>query len=203
MKPPASKARGGAVSQEAAPSSSPADRDAESAAVPSGLVAEWRWARVIDRILGVGPAAILFAMMVLTFVNVVLRYGFRQPISGALELMSYMMGLLVFLSLPLVTARSEHVRISLLDGIVPMWLRQIRLVLFNLVMAGICYIVGWRLWLFGDRLARWGESTQMYGLPLYSLSYIMAVCTYACMVLFVLTAVRAAWRRDFVTRAEF
>ncbi|MCC6006582.1 MAG: TRAP transporter small permease [Rhodobacteraceae bacterium] len=198
MKPPASKQPSGA-----APALPEAARDAEYAAIPSGLVAEWPWARVIDRILGIAPAAILFAMMVLTFVNVVLRYGFRQPISGALEIMSYMMGLLVFLSLPLVTARAEHVRISLLDGIVPMWLRQVRIVFFNLVMAGVCYVVGWRLWLFGDRLARWGESTQMYGLPLYTLSYIMAACTYLCMVLFVLTAVRAFFRRDFVARAEF
>lgn len=180
-----------------------ADPESEDFGGPAGLIGTARWMIWTERLLGLAPALILFAMMVLTFVNVVLRYGFRQPISGALEIMSYMMGLLVFLSLPLVTARAEHVRISLLDGIVPMWLRQVRIVFFNLVMAGVCYVVGWRLWLFGDRLARWGESTQMYGLPLYTLSYIMAACTYLCMVLFVLTAVRAFFRRDFVARAEF
>lgn len=185
------------------PASSEATRDAESASAPSGLVAEWRWVRLLDRVLGIAPGVILFGMMILTFVNVVLRYGFRQPISGALEIMSYLMGLLVFLSLPLVTARAEHVRISLLDGIVPLWLRQLRVVVFNLVMAAICVVVGWRLWLFGDRLARWSEKTQMYGLPLDTQAHVMAACCYLCAVLFVLTAVRAAWRRGFVERAEF
>lgn len=176
--------------------------DAESAAPLNGLVAEWRWVRRVDRVLGAVAALTLFAMMALTFVNVVMRYFLRQPISGAFEIMTYMMGAMLFVSLVLVAGRSEHVRVGLLDGWVPGWLRQIRIVLFNLVMAGIAGLLGWRLWLFGDRLARWGEKTQMYGLPLDWLAWMMAVCCYASALFFVLTALRGAMRRDFALRAE-
>ena len=180
----------------------PALPDPESAAPLGGLVAEWRWARWIDRVLGAVAALILFAMMALTFVNVFMRYFMRQPISGAFEIMTYLMAIMLFVSLILVAARSEHVRVGLLDGWVPGWLRQIRMVLFNLLMAGVAGVLGWRLWLFGDRLARWGEKTQMYGLPLDWLAWLMAGCCFASAAFFVLTALRSAMRRDFALKAE-
>ncbi|MFN3937869.1 MAG: TRAP transporter small permease [Gemmobacter sp.] len=176
--------------------------DAESVGPPTGLLAEFPAVQRLERILALAPAAVLFAMMVLTFVNVVLRYGFRAPISGALELLSYMMGLLVFLSLPLVTARSEHVRISVLDGIMPVWLRRIRAVIFNLLMAVICGLLGWRMWLFAERLLSWGDKTQKYGLSLGGLAQLFSVSCALMAVLFALTALRVAISRDAVERVE-
>jgi len=180
----------------------PALPDAEAPAPAGGLSGEWGWTRAVDRLVGGMAALILFAMMALTFVNVVMRYFLRQPISGAFEIMTYLMAVMLFVALVLVAGRSEHVRVGLLDALVPGWLRQIRMVVFNLVMAGVCAVLGWRLWLFGARLARWGEKTQMYGLPLDMLAWLMAACCYACAVLFALTALRCAIRRDFAIRAE-
>ena len=176
--------------------------DAEALAPPGGLIGEWRATRALDRLVGALAALILFAMMALTFVNVFMRYFLRQPISGAFEIMTYLMAIMLFVALVLVAGRSEHVRVGLLDSFVPGWLRQIRMIAFNLVMAGVCAVLGWRLWLFGNRLARWDEATQMYGLPLDALAWLMAICCHACAVLFVLTALRCAVRRDFAIRAE-
>ncbi|MCC5987606.1 MAG: TRAP transporter small permease [Pararhodobacter sp.] len=178
------------------------DPESEDFGGPSGLIGEARWMTWLERLLGLAPAVILFAMMVLTFVNVFMRYLFRQPISGAFEIMSYMMGLMVFLSLVLVAARSDHVRISVLDGFLPFWLRRARAVLFNLIMAAICAGLGWRLWLYGERLTSWGDKTQMYGLPNGLLAKIMAGSTLICAVLFVALAVMLIWRRDALHRVE-
>lgn len=169
---------------------------------PSGLIGEARWMIWVERLLGLAPAVILFAMMVLTFVNVFMRYIFRQPISGAFEIMSYMMGLLVFLSLVLVAARADHVRISVLDGFLPVWLRRLRAVLFNLIMAAICAGLGWRLWLYGERLSSWGDRTQMYHLPNGLLAKIMAGSTMIMAVLFLALAVMVILRRDALHRVE-
>jgi hypothetical protein len=115
---------------------SAADPESDDFGGPAGLIGPARWMVWLERAAGILPAVILLAMMALTFVNVFMRYLFRQPISGAFELMSYMLGLMVFLSLVLVAARSEHVRISVLDGFLPDWFRRVRAVVVNLILAG-------------------------------------------------------------------
>lgn len=182
----------------------PDGRGAPGATGPAatGLLTLAPWARRLERLLALAPAAILAAMMVLTFANVVLRYVFRAPISGAFELMSYMMALLVFLSLVLVTARTEHVRISVLDGLVPAWLRRLRAVLFNLVMAAASAGLAWRFWLHAQRPRVKTEVTQMYHLPVGRLIELMAVCTGICALLFLAAAVAVALRRSFLAEVE-
>jgi len=178
------------------------DPEADDFGGPAGLIGEARWMVWLERAVGILPAVILMAMMALTFVNVFMRYLFRQPISGAFELMSYMLGLMVFLSLILVAARSEHVRISVLDGFLPVWFRRSRAVLVNLILAGTSAGLGYRLWLYGERLQGWGEKTQMYGLPTGLLAKIMAVSTMLCAVLFVLLALKVILQRDALSRVE-
>jgi TRAP-type C4-dicarboxylate transport system permease small subunit len=41
-----------------------------------------RWKRRTDALLGVAASAILFAMMLLTVVDVVARYAFNRPLRG-------------------------------------------------------------------------------------------------------------------------
>lgn len=179
-----------------------ADPESDDFGGPAGLIGPERWMVWLERAVGILPAIILMAMMALTFVNVFMRYLFRQPISGAFELMSYMLGLMVFVALVLVTARSEHVRISVLDGFLPNWLRRIRAALVNLILAGASAGLGYQLWLYGARLQSWGEKTQMYGLPTGLLAKIMAVSTMLCAVLFVLLALKVMLSRDGLSRVE-
>lgn len=176
--------------------------DAEGIGPPTGLLGEYPALQRIERWLSLAPAVILFAMMAITFANVFLRYLFRAPMSGALEILSYLMGLLVFLSLPLVTARGEHVRVSLLDSSLPGWLRRVRGVVFNLVLAVASAMLGWRMWLFGERLMSWGDKTQQYGFSLGGLAALFAVSCGVMALIFALTAVKAALSRDFVNRMD-
>jgi len=59
---------------------------------------------------------VLAAMALVAFCDVILRIAGR-PITGAYELTALLMGLLVYATLPLVTAQDEHVR----AGILQMW----------------------------------------------------------------------------------
>ena len=68
-----------------------------------------------DRVLGFVAAAVLFAMMTLTFVDVFGRKFFTKPIYGAYEITEFLMGMLIFSALPLVTARQGHVTIDVFD----------------------------------------------------------------------------------------
>jgi TRAP-type C4-dicarboxylate transport system permease small subunit len=70
------------------------------------------------RALGVIAGASLFAMMTLTFVDVIGRYGFHRSIFGAAEIVEHLMLLTVFAGLAFVSAKNEHITVSLLDHVI-------------------------------------------------------------------------------------
>ena len=58
---------------------------------------------------------ILFAMMLLTFADVVGRYLFASPIFGASEMISSMLAVLIFAGLGVTNSRDDHIVVELLD----------------------------------------------------------------------------------------
>src|SRR5574338_449932 len=68
-----------------------------------------------DRLLGLLSTVTLFAMMVLTVVDVIGRYILNAPLHGAYELTEVLLALVVFGAAPLVTRRGTHVTTSLFD----------------------------------------------------------------------------------------
>ena len=77
------------------------------------------WERRADAALGLAASAILFAMMALTFVDVVLRYLFNRPLRGGFELTELMLLVLIFAGLPLVSHADEHVTMDFIDRLLP------------------------------------------------------------------------------------
>ena len=73
-------------------------------------------------VLGALAALVLFAMMTLTCADVIGRYFFSQPIFGGFELTEMLLAAMIFLGLPLVTLRNEHITVDVLDSITPDWL---------------------------------------------------------------------------------
>lgn len=63
-------------------------------------------------------AVLLAAMTGITFVDVFLRYLFSAPIPGAFEIVEFMLGLMVFASIPLVTRTKGHITVSLFDSFI-------------------------------------------------------------------------------------
>lgn len=57
----------------------------------------------------------LLAMMVLTFIDVIGRYIFNQPIFGANEMISSLLALVIFSGLGIANARDDHIVVELLD----------------------------------------------------------------------------------------
>ena len=57
----------------------------------------------------------LVAMMVLTFIDVIGRYVFNQPIFGANEMISSLLALVIFSGLGIANARDDHIVVELLD----------------------------------------------------------------------------------------
>lgn len=61
---------------------------------------------------------VLFAMVALTFCDVIGRRIFGKPIFGAHDITEHLMAIMVFCGLPLVTAAAGHLAVDLLDRLI-------------------------------------------------------------------------------------
>jgi TRAP-type C4-dicarboxylate transport system permease small subunit len=123
------------------------------------------WADRLFTLLGICAGVLAAAMMLVTTVDVGGRFFFNRPLHGAFEATEVMMGLLVFLALPLTTRRREHITVTMFDHLLPEWVKRGAGLVFGLVCAAVCGLLAWRLGLYGERLLRVGEVTLELGIP--------------------------------------
>jgi TRAP-type C4-dicarboxylate transport system permease small subunit len=112
--------------------------------------------------------------MTMTVIDVVGRYGFNKPLGFAYEVTELLMATVVFVAVPSVTLRGEHITIGLFDA---MWTgrtkaaRELIIALFIAVCAGfLCY----RMFLLTGRFIRYGDNTNILKVSLYPVAAIGA-----------------------------
>ena len=148
----------------------------------------------IGRLVGSLLVGTLFVMVALTFVDVVGRRFFDQPVYGAHDLTEHLMALIVFAGLPLLTARREHLSIDLLDA----WLLQPRFALWhrvvNLLVATTLAVISVEFWTAAQEAAKIKEVSQALNIPRgWAYYFICATSALAAVAaLFVRNPVRAA-----------
>ncbi|WP_150522510.1 TRAP transporter small permease [Roseibium sediminis] len=147
--------------------------------------------RRASQVLQVGAAVLLFAMMLLTFVDVWGRYIFNSPLPGAFEITELMMAALIFAGLPLVTAAGEHVSVDLLDFSLPKMLRQVRDSLIHLLCAIMLGFLSYRLWIKAAEQAGYGDQTAVLLIPIAPVTYFMSLSTAVSGVALIYLAVSA------------
>lgn len=107
--------------------------------------------------------AILAAMSVMVFANVVLRFVTDQSIEWVEELSRYLMIWLTFLGAGVVLRYGGHIGIDNLQDGFPAHARKIRFAIFILLLALFIYLlyVGIRYSAF-----TWGQTTPIMGIPM-------------------------------------
>jgi TRAP-type C4-dicarboxylate transport system permease small subunit len=147
-----------------------------------------RLAPACDFALATVAGSLLFAMMTLTFVDVVMRYFFDAPIKGGFEITEMMMAVLIFAGLPLVSRKNEHVTIDAFDHFFPAAVRRALHVVIHLVCAATLVGMAWLLYRKAGSFAQIGDVTQTLKLPIAPFVYLMAVLTLATAVVHVTAA---------------
>ncbi len=136
---------------------------------------EPKWKRHADALLGVVAAAILFAMMALTVVDVVARYVFSRPLRGAFEITELMLLVLIFAGLPLVSFADEHALMDFIDRLLgprsQSWLER----LVQLVNAAFMFLLTWLVWGKADRIWAYRDATDVLRIVYGPFVYFMAV----------------------------
>ncbi len=67
----------------------------------------------IERVLAVLAGIALFIMMILTFVDVVGRYGFNKSVFGTSEMIELLMVIVIFAGVAFVTASDKHIKVDI------------------------------------------------------------------------------------------
>lgn len=115
-----------------------------------------KWLETLSALLA-GVA--LFAIMLLTFLDVGGRKLLSQSITGSLELTELLMVVVIFGALPLVSERGEHVVFDSLDPLLPAWLRKAQQALVHLLCGAALLALGWLMWKTGNDFLGTGETT--------------------------------------------
>ncbi|MEO1224414.1 MAG: TRAP transporter small permease subunit, partial [Pseudomonadota bacterium] len=84
-------------------------------------------------ILAWASGAIAAFVMTVTFVGVVMRYVFRDPLMGGFEMIEIGMGLMVFTALPLMVRRRGNIAVTVLSDRFPPGLARMATTLSDLV----------------------------------------------------------------------
>ena len=132
------------------------------------------WERRADAILGVAASAILFAMMCLTFVDVVARYLFNFPLRGGFEVTELLLLVLIFAGLPLVSHADEHVTMDFIDRVLPAAAPRLLVRFVHLLCAALMFFLTWQMWLRAARIMAAGDYTDVVKIPYGPFVYFMA-----------------------------
>jgi TRAP-type C4-dicarboxylate transport system permease small subunit len=131
--------------------------------------------RIGSRLLEYIGALLLFAMMMLTFVDVIARYFFSRSITGGFEITEIMLATLIFCGLPLITLRDGHITVDLLEGFFGNTFKLLRDRLVYIMVTVTLAFLGYRLWLKGQTFVEYNDQTAILYIPLAPVCFIMSV----------------------------
>jgi TRAP-type C4-dicarboxylate transport system permease small subunit len=157
----------------------------------------WHWTRGV---LAAVISIVMFAMMMLTVADVTTRALFNKPVPGSFEISTYLLAILVFASLPLVTWDEQHVKVNLFDHLVPDALKLPLDAVLSLISTVVVAVITYRLWIQGDLMARGQAVTGFLEWPIAPVPYFMSVMS----AITTLTLVVLTWQKftGHATRAR-
>lgn len=127
-------------------------------------------------------SAALFALMVMTCVDVAGRYFFSHPLKGGTELTEIGVAVVVFAAIPVVTWRGGQIVVDLIDTwLSQRWLRWLNTLAIILIALSF-YYVGGRIFELAERSLRRGIVTDFLSIPTGYVIYYIAVMSWATAV---------------------
>lgn len=129
--------------------------------------------RRFENLLALVAGIALFAMMALTFVDVVGRKFFDASLVGGVELTEIAMLLTIFVALPLTSLASEHIVFDVLDRVISPGLRRWQHRIAHVVTALLLSGGAWVVHLRAARSFDYGDETAQLGIPRGPFQYLI------------------------------
>jgi len=147
-----------------------------------------------SRALGIIAGGALLAMMLLTFVDVIGRYGFHHSIFGAAEIVEQLMMVAVFAGLAFITAKNEHITVTLLDFLIARHFAAPQRWLSIAFSVGCTALITWQMFEHALDLLRSGKRTAVLDLPQWTLPMSAAALSLVGFCLLLLAVARTRGR---------
>ena len=138
-----------------------------------------RWLRGGIVVLG---GVMLLVMMAMTIVDVIGRYVFNSPLSGAGELTELILVSVIFMGLPAVTLEKEHTTVDLFTARMPQWTERWRMLAIGVFSSVILGTIGWQLWVHAGRIGAYGDVSTTLRIPISPIAYFCSVSTFVSAV---------------------
>lgn len=147
-------------------------------------------------------AVFLFVMMALTAADVFGRYVLDAPISGAFEIVQYLMAIVVFAALPVTTASDSHLSVSLIPTTLrgPIW--RAHRIFIRLVSAMALLLIAWRMASQAQILASSQQVSGYLEFPLAPVAAVMAVFASLAFLIIVVQLATAVLGHDAPARDD-
>lgn len=110
-------------------------------------------------------SCVLFALMMLTCIDVLGRYLFNSPVRGGTELTEFALAIIVFSVLPVVTWRGGQIVVDLIDVWLSPFILKVLAWVAAVLMSGSLYFLAWRIFELGERNLRRGVVTEFLSMP--------------------------------------
>ena len=131
-----------------------------------------RWTRGVLTAL---VSIVMFAMMMLTTADVAGRALLNKPIPGSFEIATFLLAILIFASLPLITWDQKHITVNLFERWIGGAFQRVLNAVLLLVSTGVVAMMTERMWVQGRLMDAGGHITGFLEWPIAPIAYTMAV----------------------------
>jgi TRAP-type transport system small permease protein len=121
----------------------------------------------ISRIFSYIGTGVVVIMMLLTVADVFMRYTFRSPVVGTLELTEYCMVIIAFFALGWCEIRRRHISVDLLVGRFPSRTQAIIASITNILGLAVLIPLTWQNWLRVQHEFEIQRASTMLSIPDY------------------------------------
>jgi len=119
----------------------------------------------------------LTALVLITVVDVFGRYLLGIPLPGTSEITEIILGILIYIGLPYISKKEEHISVSLLSNYLPNNIKIFHKILINFIVTLLLLVIARQLYLHGIDLKSYQEVTTFLEIPKAPIAFAMALLT--------------------------
>ncbi len=120
----------------------------------------------------------LFALMAMTFLDVVLRSVANAPIAAGPELTRIMMAIIVFSVLPIISLHGGHISVDLIDPWLSRRVRRVRAIVLAAFSGVLLIWPAQQVAKLAERERDYGDVTEYLALPTFYVTWFIAIATF-------------------------
>ncbi|HCC81809.1 MAG TPA: hypothetical protein DEQ25_11210, partial [Methylophaga sp.] len=136
--------------------------------------------RIFHNYLSFIMASLIFIMMIGGLVDISFRYLINKPIPGMSELMALGLGILVYGSLPLVTANNEHITVDLISWNKNRYVAPVVSFLVNVFSSLMLFTISWSIAQAAMDFASYGARSSFLEINLSMIAWVMSAMAFMC-----------------------